>query len=45
VEALTVFIKMEYYFKPFTIKVEENEDGRIRVKVDVPYIFVFYLFS
>lgn len=35
VKALAILIKMEYYFKLFTIEVEENEGGRIRGKLDM----------
>lgn len=34
-EAIAVLIKMESYFKLFIIEVEQNEGGRVRVKVDM----------
>lgn len=34
-EAIAVLIKMECYFKLFIIGVEQNEGGRVRVKVDM----------
>lgn len=39
-EAIAVLIKLEYHFKLFTVEVAEDKGGRVRIKVEMSFIFI-----